>query len=246
MLEIVNALILATTPHANQGFVAHCYTLEKGRLSLLSRSGYSPADRTALKGYMQPLGILKLSYTPSPQLEQLHLIHDVEDWVNLTALHRHPLKAALATFMAEVAFRLFTLPVPQPDYYHFLLTAVQQLAKVQLVSPFFHDDFLLELACLLGFAPQGHCSEDTPTFNLREGRFCPYQRGEVELLNPDLSALWQRLLTQGYRARPTGESHELAKAFTESLLDYIAYHTGVQLRTNSLSFLEELLALEWS
>lgn len=244
MLDIVNALVLATTPQADRGFVAHCYTLERGRLSLLARSGRSPVDRTALMGYMKPLSILKLSYTPSPHPEHLHPIHDVEDWVNLAPLYRHPLKAALAAFMAEVGFRLFTLPTPQPDYYHFLLEAVQRLAQVQTPSRLFHDDFLLELACLLGFAPRGCYSDATPAFSLREGCFCaPGARDNLQL-PPSLGALWQRLLLQGYRAKAEGASTETLKALTESLLDYIAYHAGVQLKVNSLPLLEALLLLE--
>ena len=167
MLIKTPALVLHHFPFGERSAIVRMYTRDFGLQSYLIPSPRSKKSPVSM-GHLLPLQELDLVAYHRLE-ERLERIKEAQRLNKIETAHGHPVKTAIAQFMAEVVLRVSKDQEPHPELYAFISASVGllNLPTNELSNlPLF---FALRLTEYLGYYPHGAANGNV--FDLREGAF---------------------------------------------------------------------------
>lgn len=179
-----------------------------------------------------PLNIQQLTYYHRQDSELLKL-SSAESEGSIREIPFHPLRSALAFFVAEILQKCLLHTEKDEELFVFLEKKISQLDQTEDLS-FYPHLFLLDLSSYLGFQP---CIEtDRPnSFQLADGRFTDEHLKEESITGNEMYFLYHLLRHEKFSVT----RFERAKAL-EAMLRYFELHIENFGQLKSKTILQEL------
>ncbi|MFI5148549.1 MAG: DNA repair protein RecO [Bacteroidia bacterium] len=240
MLHKTRGLVFRTIRYTDSSVIVHIFTEAFGLRSYLVPGARSKKAKIKASLF-QPLALVEINVS-NREKNTLHRISDmtaVQSWNNIAADIR---KSSTLLFLNEVLYKTIREEAPHSDLFEFISQALEMLDLSTENNPNFHLVFLCRLATMLGFAPQGEYSSETPFFNLAEGQFQDHEPSHVHFLEGDISKQFGKILNLNFE-----NSHQLQMTGSErrvlvrSMIDYFRLHISSIKEIKSMAVLEEVL-----
>lgn len=187
MRRTLHCIALRTIKYNERHSILSAFSLEAGRVSFLvpAGAGREAARRRAL---FMPLGLFEC---------EAHLRHGQELFtmsnpraeVVLHGVHSHPVKSALAMFLAEVLGVVVRESGPDELLYAFLWQSIERLNDTQEGIANFHICFLYRLGRFVGIEPDVTTYQPGRVFDMVDGTFRLTPPLHSHVLSPDESAV---------------------------------------------------------
>ncbi|QTN38198.1 DNA repair protein RecO [Cryomorphaceae bacterium] len=239
MLVKTPALVLHHFPYGERSTIVRMYTKDFGLQSYLIPSPRSKKSPISM-GHLLPLQELGLVAYHHRE-ERLERIKEVQRVNKIETAHEHPVKTAIAQFMAEVVLRVCKDQEPHPELYAFISASVGllDLPTNELGNlPLF---FALRLTEYLGYYPHGMANGKV--FDLREGVFQDHRPSHPDFADSQGVAAVGALLNKSWEeAQAVQMSSDLRYQGLQVLELYHRNHLNEQIQFKSLEILHVLLS----
>ncbi len=240
MLHKTRGLVFRTIRYSDSSVIVHIFTEMFGLRSYLVPGARSKKAKIKASLF-QPLALIEINVS-NREKSSLHRISDitsVQSWNNIAADIR---KSSVLLFLNEVLYKSIREEAPHTDLFLFISQALQMLELGTENNPNFHLVFLSKLAGMLGFAPQGNYSPDTPIFNLAEGQFQSHEPSHVHFMSDDASRIFNEILNlnfeNGHELQMTGPQR---RDLVRKMIEYYRLHIASVKEIKSQAILEEVL-----
>jgi DNA repair protein RecO (recombination protein O) len=233
------AVVLHRLPYGDRSSIIAFYTAEKGRIDCMvyGTKGSKAGIKRAL---MEPLSLLELELEILSGRE-LHRVIEAKSYPTITFLATHPVKSALAFFIAECLYRIFREAQVDRGLYAFLENSIATLSRAEAGFANFHLVFLLQMTRFLGFYPNLEPVFPIVFFDMVNGVFTPSKPQHTSFLNPTESQLFQKLMRMDYANMHLFEfSRQERVLILEQILHYYRIHLPEFGSIHSLAVLSEL------
>lgn len=185
-------IVLQTIKYSETSVIARIFTEKAGLVSYLVNGVRS--QRTISKAVMmRPLSLLELEVTQRDN-KSLQRIREFRRAVTFQTIPYDTVKSGLALFLVEVVSKTLKEHDVHEELFELVYDQLVSLDEAAVVSPFFHLQFLLKYAHLLGFGPHDNFEPETPCFDLQEGIFVTPGSLSNRVLNESLSAQLHQLM----------------------------------------------------
>jgi len=197
--------------------------------------------RSGMKmAFLQPLSLVELEVEIQPDKE-LHRIVEIKPTIIISSVHTHPVKNAVALFLAEFLYR--TLRETQTDraLYRFLENSIAILEHTEQGFANFHLVMLVQMTRFFGFYPNMESETQDGYFDMVNGIFSTLRPPHRYFLLPDDSMAFRRLMRINY-----GNMHKFLfsrverVAILEHIIAYYRVHLSEFGEIKSLPVLIEL------
>lgn len=169
MLIKTKGIIFKAIKYSETSLILDIYTEEKGLQKYIISGVRSKRAKTKV-GILQPTSLVEMVayYRVSKPINRLKEIKAAHIYQTLPF---DVLRGTMGLFMVELAQKTIKEEEANPYLFHFLFDQFYQLDIADQFPPNFHLQFMAELAKYLGFAPANGWSNNTPYFDMQEGRF---------------------------------------------------------------------------
>lgn len=239
MVEKTKSIVLHTIQYKDNMSIVHLYTEKVGRLAC-----FLPASRgkkSLIKSNLfQPLSILELEIDHKSGKE-IQRIKEAKVAYPLNQIQCHPVKSAIALFMAEFLFRVIREHEENQPLYQFLENAVRILELSEKGIANFHLAFLIKFTAYLGFYPnEDNCSENL-FFDSLNGIFVAQRPLHNHYLNPAQSRTLVKLLGMNFENMDQFTFNRTERQeIIAQILDYYRLHLSSFPSIKSLDVLKML------
>ncbi|MFN8278313.1 MAG: DNA repair protein RecO [Chitinophagales bacterium] len=213
-------IVLQSIKYSETSVIARIFTEKAGLVSYLVNGVRS--QRTLSKAVMmRPLSLLELDVTQRDN-KSLQRIREFRRAFTFQTIPYDTVKSGLALFLVEVVSKTLKEHDVHEELFELVYDQLVALDEAATVAPFFHLQFLLQYAHLLGFGPHDNFEPETPCFDLQEGVFVAAGSMSNRVLNQSLSAYLHQLMqtTVAQQSIPKSARRELLNA----LLRYYQLH----------------------
>lgn len=231
--------MLHRLPYGDRSSIISLYTAERGRIDCIvyGAKGSKAGIKRAL---MEPLSLLDMELELLPGRE-LHRVLEAKSHSTITFLAVHPVKSALAFFIAECLYRIFRETQGESALYAFLESSIITLSRVEVGFANFHLVFLLQMSRFLGFYPNLEATTSLVFFDMVNGVFTSSKPHHTSFLNLEESQLFQKLMRMDYANMQLFEfSRQERVLILERILHYYRIHLPEFGSIHSLRVLSEL------
>lgn len=238
MIVKTRAILLHHVRYSDNSLIAHFYTREYGRLSVMVK-GISPGKGRTKYSYFQPLHIFNLELYHYDNRE----IHNLKE-LSLSYIPRNIpgdiRRSSIALFMGELLNKIIREEDVNLALYGFIESSVISLDEMAEGISNFHLWFLVNLTAYAGIGPSSS-SEPRCYFDMVSGQFTTVQPAHPDYLEPGIAALLNRLLM--ITADELAELHLTGEERAELLNRVIRYYQlhlpGIR-QIRSLQVLKEI------
>lgn len=241
MYEPIHCLALRTVRHDDRTSILSAWSAERGRvgISMPAGSGREAQRRRALT---MPLALFEGVAVCRPGRELVQ-VRDLRPSAVTSSVHSHPVKTALALFLADVLDCVLRASEPDAQLSAFLFGSVRALDAIggnALAN--FHLWFLRALSTLTGIAPDFGSWRPGAVFDMSEGVFRTTPPTHGRYLPPDearaVRMLGRLTLENIGRVRLNRNDR---RELLDGILDYFAMHGALSgPATRSLDILKSL------
>lgn len=239
MQEKTTGIVLHTLKYSDSSSIVTIYTAHFGRISYMVY-GMNKKKAVCRAGFFQPLSIVELDVNHAP-LKELQQIKDIRTKYAFSSIPFHPVKNALALFIAEILFRTLRQSESDQILFAFLENSIQQLDLCDEGIANFHLIFLLKLSRYLGFEPNMEEEVDDAYFDLLHGVFTQSRPQHTQFLQKAISAQLAALLKADYGNLSSVQlSRSERSKIIESLVEYYQLHIPEVQGLQSLPILQSL------
>ena len=239
MYEKTKAIFLNSVKYSDSSSIAHLYTENSGRISVLIRHSKSRKS-VSKRSILQPLFLLEIQLSRKQNRE----IQYAGEISNNPVFNEIPFKIAkstIAIFIAEVLSKVLKEEEPNPPMFSFLFNSIQLLDHLEQGTGSFHLVFLYELSRYLGFYPNDNFSEENCYFNLVKGRYSSVADVPEISLDEQLSKDLNNVRTKGFKSISELELSRVQKAgLLDALLKFFHYHLPEMGKIKSVEVLQEI------
>lgn len=188
----------------------------------------------------QPLSILELEIHAKPGKE-IHQIKEAKTAMPLIHIYTHPVKSAIALFVAEFLFRIIHEREQNTPLYQFIENSIHILEWSEKGIANFHLVFLLRFTAYLGFFPDINRTDGENYFDLQNGIFVRQRPLHSHYLNTAQTEGLAILLRINFEnmARFTYNREQRQEIIAE-ILDYYRLHLNSFPAIKSLDVLKML------
>lgn len=225
MYEELHCIALRTVRHSDRQSILTAWSRERGRVGIVmpADNGREARRRRALT---MPLALFEGSDASRPGRELVQL-RDLRPSAVTSSLHTHPVKGALAMFLAEVLDSALRTAQPDARLWAFLEASVQALDALRTATAVanYHLWFLRALAVMTGIAPDFGSWRPGCVFDMNEGIFRSTAPLHGHYLPPESAAAVRLLgrLTPENIGRLRISRADRARML-DGILDYYALH----------------------
>ena len=225
MYESIRGLALRTIRHDDRTSILSAWTAERGRVAISMPAGNGREARRR-RALTMPLALFEGVAVSRPGRELLQL-RDMRPTDVTASLHSHPVKTAMALFLADVLDSVLRSAAPDGRYSEVLFGAVRALDAVDNPHALanFHLWFLRALATMTGIAPDFGSWRPGAVFDMTEGVFRASAPLRGRWLAPDeacaVRMLGRLTLNNIGRVRLSRSDRRL---LLDGILDYYALH----------------------
>ena len=170
MKETMHIISLRVVKHNERHNIFVGYSLEAGRVAMAVPAGSSRAA-SRLRALLMPMSVIECEADIRPGRE-VHTMGNVRAEVSLQSVYSHPVKSAVAMFLAEVLGNVLREGPADAAVWHYVassVTALELLPAENVAN--FHLCFLYGLGACLGIAPDASGYESGMVFDMEEGVF---------------------------------------------------------------------------
>lgn len=239
MHRTLHCIALRTIKYNERHSILSAYSLETGKVSFLipAGAGREAARRRAL---LMPLGLFECE-AHLRHGQELYTMSQPRAEVALHGIHAHPVKSALAMFVAEVLGVVVRDSGPDELLYEFLRQSIERLNDASVSVANFHICFLYRLGRFIGIEPDVTTYEPGRVFDMVDGTFRLTAPMHQHFLSPDESAVLAKL------SRITFDNMHLYRFNRDNrrqlLAQMLEYYTLHYASLSSLKSLDVLTAL---
>jgi DNA repair protein RecO (recombination protein O) len=170
MFVSVRAIALRTIKVNDSKSILSAWSAELGRISLVMPAGGGKESRRR-RALTMPLSCFEGVVDVRPHVE-LYSIRDVRACEPMTSLSAHPVRSAVAMFLAEVLGVVLRDSQPDAVLWQFLQDSVTTLDRVEgRALANFHLVFLVHLGQFLGIYPDTSSWAEGRVFDMRDAVF---------------------------------------------------------------------------
>ncbi len=233
-------VVLRTVRHNDQHTIVRLYTPDLGAIGCLTPAG-NGKEACRRRGMLIPLSRIRCVVSISPGRE-LHRLRDVQVVdQSLLAILSHPVKGALAQFIADLLDAVLREPQPDAVMYEFISLVGRELAATEKGVANYHLLTLLRLAHHLGIEPDWGEYRRGWWLDEVEGTF----RGTPPMHGHFATPAESRVLTAMHRLGAAGLgklrlNSEQRNYFVDRVIEYYRLHDIRVGRLQSLGILRQL------
>ena len=196
MLHKTRGIILHNLPYSDKYRIITMYTEQFGRIAYMVSNARNNKSRLP-HSLLQPLSALELEVEHLNNRE-LQRIKELKSGYEIAQLHYHPVKNAIALFLAEFLYRVIQEKEANHALFDYLWRSIHWLEIADAGIANFHLTFLLQLSVLLGIRPTGKTYKTGSYFDLQNGVFSETIPQHDNYLNVNDSLVFERLLRMNY------------------------------------------------
>ncbi|MDE6497955.1 MAG: DNA repair protein RecO [Muribaculaceae bacterium] len=225
MYETLHCLSLRLVRHDDSSSILTAWSAERGRVavSIPAGAGREAQRRRALA---TPLSLVEGVVVSRPGREVLRL-RDMRPWVVTSSVRAHPVKAAVALFVADVLDGALRTATADEHLSRFLFDAVRLLDGLTRPTAVanFHLWFLRALATFTGIAPDYGTWRPGRIFDMSEAVFRATPPLHGRYLEPEQAAAVHMIgrLTPANMGR-VRLNRDTRRRLLEGILEYYALH----------------------
>lgn len=233
-----HGIILHTIKYSDSASILAVYTMQFGRVSYLVR-GMNKKKSAFRSGLLQPLSLLEMDVSHMPG-KDLQRIREMQVSYPFTSIPYHPVKNAIALFLAEALYRILRQTEPDEGLYLFLEESLKSLDASEEGFSNFHLVFLMRLTRHLGFEP----NQDAGTiryFDLMNGIFVADRPLHAHYVLPEFTGDFAALLGLGYDdMKELRLTRQKRMKLLEILIEYYKLHVPDFHGMQSLAVMQSL------
>ncbi len=190
MLVKTRGIVLNHINYGETSIIVHIYTEQLGRQAYIVNS-VRTAKKKNLLALLQPLTLLDLEVYHKSKKE-LQRIREVKIHWPFKTIPFHPVRRAIAFFLTELLTKSLREEEPNEHLFNYLMNAIQAIDEGIPGENNFHLFFMLQLTRFLGFYPRE--SDQSPYFDLLNGRFCIIKPSHNHYLDGQANQYWKELI----------------------------------------------------
>lgn len=233
-------IVFRSLKYRETSLILDIYTLEKGLKSFIVNGIRSGKSKSKSNIY-QPMNILSL-VAYEKENAGLSRIKECKHSYVYQDLIFNVHKSSIAMVLIEIARNSITEAEDNDELYEFLENWLIFLDTTTEKTSQLIVLFLVEFSSFLGFAPQNNYSENSPYFDLREGRFVFSLNPSSENLEGDSSALLHQVIAEKKESIHTlNMDGRVRHKLFNALLEYYKIHIDNFKEPKSLSILRQIL-----
>ena len=196
MLFTTRGIILHVTPYNDNNSIVHAYTELFGRTSYLVARH---RKRKMLVSYalFMPLSVIEME-VEHLKTRDIQRVKETKIFYPLSSIPSHPVKNAIALFLAEALYRLIRTNEADPKLFDYLTSSIRYLEILEQGIANFHLVFLIHLSRYMGIFPNAESYMPGVFFDLLNGVFTPQTPDHPHYLSKEESAVFSRLLRLNY------------------------------------------------
>ncbi|MBQ9470653.1 MAG: DNA repair protein RecO [Bacteroidales bacterium] len=240
MIQHTRAIALHSIKYQDTSLIAHCYTEEMGRVSVLVQGAFGTGRRPGQASMFQPFSVLNLLVHRS-QRSTLHRLKEAELHLHPASIPFDPQKRCIALFLSEVIYKVVREEEPDPALFGFIVRYIAQLDAQSDGVANSHLGFMGQLIGRIGFGPLNGWTEQAPYLDCRSGMFVPMRPAHGLHFEPEQSRLLGLVLAPA-SGPPLhlGLSGAQRRQIMDGLLQYLRFHLGDRLEIGSLPVLSSI------
>jgi len=241
MTTKTRAIALHYLKYSESSIIAHVYTEQFGRLSLMVKGALKP--RSKFKAILfEPFTLLEIELNHTPNSKHTLLIpKEIRLFPVLHSLRQDVRKTTLTLFLSELVYKSVREEQSDLALFSFLFHSIQILDILPNGTSVFHIWFGFQLAGYLGFAPTQNFSAVNKYFNVQSGGFDAFVPIHTEYLNEKESKfLAHYLQISPDRLQEYIPSFNIRNRLLDILLLYFQRHHEGMNSLKSLAILKEL------
>ncbi len=239
MILKTSGIVLHHIKYRESGIIAHVFTRELGRQSLLIQGIRGKKSKGKLSLF-QPLYILDLEIYHKPY-QSLHRIKEVRNLSPYLSIPHNILKTSIGLFLAEILYHCLKSEEKEPDLFDFLVNSFQILDHSNSGISNFHLVFLLKLSRFLGFYPNLSGLDDPFCFDLKDGIFRISPPNHPFYLSRTHTIIFKDLLELNYeQLKNFSMSNKVRSEMLENIVDYYKLQEQTVAGIKSIKILREV------
>ena len=233
-------IIIHSTLYNDNYSIVHVYTELYGRASYLVGRQRKQKARVSNAHFM-PLTIVEMEVAHL-KTREIQRIKEVRIDCPVVNIPSHPVKNAIALFLAEILYRIVQNTESDPKLFEYLCNSIRYLEILEQGIANFHLVFLMHLARYLGIFPnaESHTSEEV-YLDLLNGVFTTHIPTHPHYLSREESVVFSRLLRMNYENMVLyAFSRKERTMVVQHILDYYRLHSIDFPEIKSLSVMQSL------
>ena len=195
MFSSTRGIIIHVNAYSDKYSIVHVYTELYGRMSYLVAR--QRKQKTRANAHFMPLSIVGME-VKHQKTREIQQIKEVSMCFPLVGIPSHPVKNAIALFLAEILYRILQTTESDPKLFEYLCNSIRYLEILEEGIANFHLVFLMNLSRYLGIFPNTESYVPGVYFDLMNGIFVDRTRDHPHYLNKEESVIFSRLLRMNY------------------------------------------------
>ncbi len=239
MYQPLHCVALRTIKYNDKHSILSVYSLEMGRLSFLVSAG-NGREANRRRAMFMPLSIFECVASIKPGRE-LHTMRDPRVLMPLHGLHSHPMKGAVAMFIADVLNSVLRESQSDNATFAFLVDAITRLDVMNEGIANYHLCFLYRLGRFIGIEPDISSYQKGAVFDMQEGRFRmtpPMHHKYLNATDAGVLAMLSRITFDNMRFYKFNRNQR--NDLLDKILEYYTIHYSSLSQMQSLEVLRAL------
>ena len=237
MLVPTKAIVLSQIRVGENGRILRLYTQSHGPVSVMVKG----AKRASVRGVMmQPLTLIDVVVKMRPR-QDIHYIQECTVSDILTNVPLHPVKSAIALYMAELLTKTLRAHQEDDNLFAFLRESILFLDRATDKYANFHLVFTIKLTYFLGIFPNLSGFDEDVYFDMQNGSFTSRIPLHHDYLGVEESMTFAHLMRLNYDNMGVfslNRGHR--QIILEEMMRYYQIHISSFGELQSLSILEQL------
>ena len=189
-MEIVQGIILKTSPYSETQKIIRIYTKEKGYLSMISSS-------VVFKRKTKTVHLLQISEIEFFENEKsdLHKLRQISPIINLPELYFDIFKMNILLLWGEILNLILKNEGKNEELFDYLTHSIEYLNSTHNDIGNFNLYFLYRLAGFIGFRINTSSWQENYVFNINDGSFYPSDPATPYISGPNTAKIIYQLCT---------------------------------------------------
>ncbi len=239
MIHKTRGIVIHNIRYTDNSVISHIYTEGFGRLAFMV-NGARSRKGTVRINLLHHLSILEMEVYIK-QSRELQRIREMRLHETLAGISGHPVKNAVAIFVAEVLYRTLQEQEANPAMFTFLVNAIKILDLSDSGYANFHLLFLMGLTRHLGFYPRNNYNRTREYFDMENAVFIEKQPLQPCFIAPPASRHFAGVMGCSFENMDSLKlNSDLRNELVTGLLDFYRYHLPGMGQIKSLPVLREV------
>lgn len=241
MIEKTKGIVLHQIKYTDSGIIAHLYTKDFGRVSLLIK-GMRKKKSGKHNILFQPLSIIEIEMYHKTSRE-VQVLKEFSVTYSPYSIHSDIRKSSVAMFLGEVLSSILREESPHLELFDYIEQSIIYFDISRENFANFHISFISGLSSYLGFEPSRPDSSEDVFFDMKEGSFVPVPPVHGFYADETISGILSKFFSSSYESaneiKLTGKQRN---DVLDSLITFYSLHLPGLKKINSLEILREVFS----